>query len=572
VRALRSATAVLLLAGPTGAGAAPHMLPLPVVEPASGVTFSMNTCFWDPPPSGMFPLHVEIENDRTRAAEWTIRFTASGDFPNFVTFDSMETIAVPPHSARQFDLSVPIEAAITPGMGFTSTLTASIAGPGTHVEPATLFMNRQYLNSTAGERALTSWVGFSESLGTRYWDATKAALLSDGYLLVGSRFDPACLPADWRTYLGFGGLALTADEWRDVTPAARLAVERWIARGGRLWIVGEPGSRRTIGFGFVQGLAGSDDLRAKTLAEIIRETPTSTDDYQSWALVAQLPSPEFPKGLMLLFIAGFGLLIGPVNLFAFCRGRHRYRVLWTTPLLSVAASSVITLGILAYDGTGGTGTRQALVWLLPDRHEELLLQEQLARTGLLMSSRFQTSEPVWMEPLSLTERSFAHGASRVHRRGDTFSGEWFNSRSRHAQYIESIRPSRARFEMERANASVAPRLTSSVPDTLDDVRVVDDGRCWRASGVVPGRAVTLAPETIEDCRSWLASATPYYGPRLRRALPTEGGIILASARKSAAPMATLGSLRWNDRETLYVQRLNDGPGIAGRAEAEAAGR
>jgi hypothetical protein len=536
------------------AAAAPHVLPAPATDPLSGVTLTLSTCFWDPPPTGMMALRVAVENDASRPREWTLHFDAAGDYGGTVTYGSAEAIQVPAGATREFELSVPIRASIS-SMGFSSTMHALFDGPAVSRERVPLFMNRHYLNSSAGERALTPWIGMSESLATAYWEPTKTALLLNGQVLAGSRFDPACLPADWRSYLGFTALALTADEWRDLSAAPRLAVERWVARGGRLWIAGDPPGSRRLGSGTIVGLPDVRSMGQEALAEGVRALPPINDDYQSWSLITQLGAPDFPKGLMLAFIGGFGLLVGPVNLFAFCRGPNRYRILWTTPLLSIVASALITAGILLHDGTGGTGLRQAVVELLPARHEEIVLQEQLARTGLLLGSRFRTADAVWMEPIEMTDSMGGRPSGRVQRAGDTFSGAWFSSRALHGQYLESVRPSRARFEI--SGEATHPRVVSSLPDTLEDVYLIDrKGAYWHATRVEPGRGVDLTAETEKTFRSWLTGTTPFHGPRLRRAVQPGPGMIFAGARRTTAAVATLASLTWTDRETLYVQRLD----------------
>jgi hypothetical protein len=258
--------------------------------------------------------------------------------------------------------------------------------------------------------------------------------------------------------------------------------------------------------------------------------------------------------MIFAFIAAFGLLVGPVNLFVFCRGGRRYRVAWVTPLISIGASVLIAAGILLHDGTGGAGERQAVIELLPERHEMLVRQEQIARTGVLLGSGFRTAETAWVEPLALQDEHELTETAQLYRTGDTFSGDWFNSRALHGQYLEAVRPGRARFELSGDNA--APRLVSSLPDTLQDVYFLDhDSEPWHAGPVEPGRPVTLERATRPAFQNWLTAATLYHGPRLQRALALGPGTLVGTARRSGAALPTLAAVTWHDRDALYLQRV-----------------
>jgi hypothetical protein len=558
IAAAASAVLALSIAPPTAAptparSVSGHVLPAPVIENGVGVSFELSTCFWDPPPSGLLPVRVEARNAGTRPREYTASFNATGGYHRYGTsYRSSHVMPLPAGARRRFELLVPVRAG-APASGLPHSLQLSLDGPGSSPESLSLFMNNYYLHSGTGHRAHTPWVGLSESLATAYWEQAKTLLGSrDSLLLVGSRFGTTCLPADWRSYVGFEALGLTADEWRDLAPEARTGIERWIARGGRLWLAGGPAAPRRLGFGEIQALPPRESWTMATLPDAVvglRGAPIG--DYGSWSLSSELGTPELPKGLMLTFIAGFALMVGPVNLFGFCRGQNRHRIFWTTPLISTAASLGLGTVILLQDGVGGRGQRLVLVGLLPDRHEEVVLQEQLSRTGLLLGSRFTTPEAVWIEPL---DTDAERRSQQLQRTGDAFAGEWFVSRALQGQLVETVRPSRARLELEKP-AGQPPRLVSSVPATLAQVYYVDgDGRFWQGTGVNPGHKTELKPATEAQFNEWWAQTTAHHGPRLDTAATRAPGTIWAAAPGAKASVATLGSIAWRDHDTLYVQR------------------
>ncbi len=88
-------------------------------------------------------------------------------------------------------------------------------------------------------------------------------------------------------------------------------------------------------------------------------------DYSTWGLRDKVGSFTVHTGLILSFVLVFGALIGPVNLFVFARGKKRFRLFWTTPLISIIASVALIVGILLTDGIGGSGKQLIAVFSLP---------------------------------------------------------------------------------------------------------------------------------------------------------------------------------------------------------------
>jgi hypothetical protein len=553
------ATGALLAASvavaPPSSRTGSSLLPSPSVDPSLRVRFELTTCFVEPPPAGLVPLHLKVSNDGRADREWTLDFVSTADWATRENYTSSHVVAVPAGAERAFDLLVPVRASTSTG-GIATTLNVTFHGPGTGREPLTLYMTREFLHSTTTHRALSPWIGVSESLATSFWDPAKSILSArDSILLVGSRFTPGCLPADWRSYVGFGAFLLTADEWRDLPAEARGAIERWVARGGRLWLAGDTGPARPLGFGEIAPLPAPAQMNPQTVADAVAALKPTSDDYLSWGLAPRVGTPVLPKGLMLSFILGFAVVVGPVNLFAFCRGRFRHRVVWTTPAIAALAAVGLAAVILLRDGTGGAGERIGVIALLPDRHEALVLQEQVARTGLLLGGRFTAAEPVWMEPIETTPDRLRVRGHQLYGNGEAYWGDWFTSRAVQAQLVETVRPSRERFELaERAGA--APRLVSTVDDTLEQVFYVGrDGRVWKATGVDRGRAIDLQRATMAELKTWWSGCRTFLGPRLARAATWEPGMILASAAATSTRIATLPGIGWHDRQTLYLQRV-----------------
>ena len=287
--------------------------------------------------------------------------------------------------------------------------------------------------------------------------------------------------------------------------------------------------------------------------------------YESnWDLALQVGQLQFSGVFIMLFVLGFGLVIGPLNLFRFARSGKRHRLFWTTPLISIAGSLLLAVVIYLQDGIGGTGKRMVLVQLIPGDSEEVIAQEQISRTGLLISSRFATEDRIFISPISNIAPFTGPYSSGVKFKARTYnitgadcSGDWFASRSVQAQLIEAIRPSRARVEIIPSANGAPPALLSSIENDLQQVFYIDDdGKYWEAGETRVGEKKPLRPSTQSDFDKWLGSNSGGAGARIKYLL-SQGtrrrGYFYAAADDSGNDaVATLTSIYWGNTKTIYL--------------------
>jgi hypothetical protein len=265
------------------------------------------------------------------------------------------------------------------------------------------------------------------------------------------------------------------------------------------------------------------------------------------------------SGLIFGFIAIFGILVGPVNLFWLAPPGRRQRMFWTTPLISLAGSLVLMAIMVLQDGIGGTGARMTLAILQPQQKRLAIMQEQVSRTGVMLGSSFPMTEPCWMQPLQLNapngfnpmEESTNHFAEN----DTTRSGDWFSSRSIQAQFLQTVRPSRAAIEVfPSSDGASPPSLLSSLDSPLKKVFVVDENRVWSAEDVGTGEKKPMKPATRAELEAWWNEGPlKLGGPTLRatfgsltKDVPSSVCAEIAAPEKLAIP--TLSSIRWtNDR-------------------------
>jgi hypothetical protein len=385
-------------------------------------------------------------------------------------------------------------------------------------------------------------------------------------------FDAADLSRHVQAYAGLAALWISAEEWSEADPGIRRVLTEWVAGGGRLVLV-ESGESlpaapiRRYGLGAIANVpAGLSHEDVNELEDVV--APANPDlALASWA-TSLIEPIEIHEGFLSLILLGYLVVAGPVNLLVFSRGANRMRLFWTMPSIAFIATGVMAVVILLQDGVGGSGVRSSLVYLQPELNRELVVQEQVSRTGALLTRSFEIDESVHVTALAISDRTYQDSdRADLVSSGDRYEGDWFRSRSVQAQRLETTRASRARVELVGSEGS-QPALLSSIDVPLDELYFRDDsGRVWRAENVVPGRPASLDSATEMDYEQfWREVSFRAAGPRIRRrttSIHQLPGTFLARAApdRSDAMFETLASIDWSESTVLYA-----GP-IAGHAEA-----
>jgi hypothetical protein len=270
------------------------------------------------------------------------------------------------------------------------------------------------------------------------------------------------------------------------------------------------------------------------------------------------------SGLIFGFIAIFGILIGPVNLFVLAGPKHRQRLFWTTPLLSLAGSGILVMLMILQDGIGGSGSRFTLAILQPDQKKMSLVQEQASKTGVLFKSSYTMDEQAWTEPLIVPKEGSAFGNSEDARRhhtkeGDVCTGDWFSSRSVQSQLLMTVRPSRAAIEVfPPADAGGPPSLLSSIEVTLEKVLIIDDElHYWKVEDLGTGEKKVMQPSSLKEYQDWHKERLTSEGGRvtttISEACKNSPGYAYAESKNAARlALKTLPSIRWNSERLVFM--------------------
>lgn len=516
------------------------------------------------PSGGMMPVRVIIRNDSGRTRTWRFVFRSTGGHQLRQAHSYAWRAEVPTGEEKWFDLLVPV-VPVDRSTYSRGDLRVTVTGYGLRRNLGAYTGHHPYSSKTR-----TACTAMSKSLAMESRGPLTERLENLDSSLVMCGLDPDWIADDWRAYQGFATVWFADRDWRTLDPSRRDAVLQWVRQGGRLLYAGrdlDPDALARVGLppapaegevrlglGHVRTVAwNGGPLNIMRAASVIQNAHVDSGQIalietypHNWNLLREVQPPRIRVAVLVAALLAFAVIIGPVNLIVLAGRTRRHRLFITTPLLSVAASLLLLVVILIQDGVGGTGRRTGHLFLMPDSRQELLTQEQLSRTGLLVTRRFPLADDLHVVQIPLPSRS-RDRVLELHRGGGGAGGDWFSNRSRQGQYLSAIRPSRSRVELlnpdpvrlERA----APVLVSTLAEDLTEVRYRDvHGKTWWADRLRVGEQVTLQRPDASAFQAWPspAESQPY-------------GFFEAKMDGSTSRMIeTLASIRWQDSPLIVI--------------------
>lgn len=413
-------------------------------------------------------------------------------------------------------------------------------------------------------------------------------------------FIAADLPTDWIAYSGLDGLLMDASLWRAITTAQRQAMVAWVRLGGRLDLYGAgafdatlpdlpggliAGAVTAMGGGQVglfdwdgKGLPAGLVTRYESLGSAA--DPLDRDFDRSWRLYDLLDPGNFQPLFIFILLLAFAILVAPINLFFFARAGRRHRLFITTPLISLATCGVLFLMIFFIDGLGGSGHRVVLAEVQGGgENRTYILQEQLSRTGVMLSSGFTTEQAMLVHPVRLPDsrlNPFANSGTRSARfgvAGDRFSGPWFRSRSEQGYQVRAAIPSRARIESRGVEEGV-PVLVSNLPETITHFAYEDAmGQQWllaEGARVGSGDRIPLVKQESTRRVEWreeiLRDLSETRRLRIRERPGKIDRFFAQVERPDAFVLPTHPSIRWKSTRLLLTGSPAAAPAAAPPAE------
>ena len=578
----------------------------------SGIDVQVTGYFSELPISGYAPLRIQITN-RTKGPRkynlTTRNSTAYGE--QGMKLNYTDTFSVDAGEQRTFEVMAPL-ATMNDDEYVYNQLNITLTGQDI-INPVGSQESQHRKIDTS--KPLAPFVAISKRLSTNLLGKITAELKDvHGIEFVGGSFDPGTAPADWRAYAGVDTVFITSAEMEGMAPGAVAGLLDWVAQGGTLYMMLPPGSALPL------GLLGSPEIQEdkatwrKGLGKIIRLTDGETDataraiartisgDFstittfsniarkgydQSWPLQKLVRSLSLNAPIILIFMLGFAVLVGPVNLFVFAKAKQRYRLFWTTPLISLGTSLLLFIVILLQDGTGGSGARTSTIFLLPGANKMVHFQEQLSRTGLLFGQNFTLPEGVYPAQLVSHNKRLAFQADDNFNQqtqdlkisGTSFSGDWFRSRERQAQLITAVSATRGKVDIfPPVTEGEAPTIQSSIGQRLEHFYYAtpDHSAFWKAEKVDPGERITLKTTSKQEFEEFLAKTVRAGGRKsvdsfnARRRADEPFYIAEAERPSQEYMMETLPSVRWKDEHVYFISFLGSAPAAGGDGTAQPA--
>ncbi|MFN8392114.1 MAG: hypothetical protein U0136_17615 [Bdellovibrionota bacterium] len=573
------------------------------------------------PQEGVYPLVVSITNDTSAQHTWSLTMSSGGWNGGGET---RRTFTVGPHKSERFDVFLDLPSRSTGSYSSLPYVQTTMSGYGVEYPSHSLPTTSSGYNS-----AFTPYVVMSDSFRGIFdrlhseWNGntgagsggTKAAkkqikesypalasLIEDhmeNVLLVGSQVPTVNLPDDWRGLLSVDQLWLRDSDWTGAPPPIKTAVKQWLLQGGQLLLFSSAFSASTIaewglvsqdgrlqadyGAGRVYGFElDPNGLSSRAASEIVAlgkdgKVPVlsgaaAVQDRHSWTLIPPLGGNAAVGAIVVLTIVAYAFLVGPINVFYYAR-KNRAFLYVTTPLISIAATLALCVFIIFRDGIGGSGDRYVVVVLSPKDKQQLVVQQHVVRTGLLLHRNFRLPEGTVLRPVSLDDQDDSESAAyrraySAHysntsldfsRQDAEYVGDWFRNRSTFAHIIQSVGGTRARIELT-SNDAGSPRVFSSIDAELDELFYVDrSGSVWRGENVSAGKNVALSRSTQRELSEFLDKQRKLMGhasDELLSRFSSRSNYYFAVSRHGAPEaFQTLPSIRWSTTTAMFVGEI-----------------
>lgn len=534
------------------------------------------------PQKGFAPVRISVTNRSSRTASWQFDFRSGQQTGDMNVFSHAVRVELGAGESRIVEVMCPVYP--VPATHQMPALTVHMIGPGIERDQARIYSGGY---QSSGRGAL---MAMSASIANRNKSAVEqmANTGSGRGVTQVATLHLDVFSEDVRGFSGVDVLLMTPEEWEDLDGGQRYTLTQWIAQGGHLFLVGEPGegvpqslrnrmgASETLGLGWgsvrMFSREGGAILDAGALLReagqaLILDPQVLNMDFSSrnWALRREIRDLRRPVGLIMITVIAVAVLLGPVNVMVALRRQRPVQLLWVTPLLSVCLSLCMIVVILLLDGFGGKGLRSLTVFLLPEHNLEVVRQEQVSRTGVLLNREMRLPRGAVMQMLNVETQGVNQFANRVSGRFDllgdeTWRGNWFASRAIQGQSLQLSRPNRAQLTLFPGQDGAPPELLSSLDVNLEVIFLRDfEGRHWTADQVRAGSRVRLEPATEREANTFQQGLTLRTQERVA---PVSGaGTFLAQATPEDGQfLDTLSGIRWDNHRVRYTGLLVQGGG------------
>jgi len=520
----------------------------------SGVTIKVKSRFSQIQIGGLCPIIVEIDNDTKKQHTWDISFKSSYNWNYEPSFSKIDTMTVGPGKKKTFEFSVPI---INGDRGSYSKMLLEIEVRGYGIEHQSI---REHFNYNSDIRPTL----ISDQL-RNIKNKLQANTSGSGHGNTPlCSFNQRDLGSNWMDYTGFASVWITSLEWKSLSADVTNGLKKWVALGGNLFITFDGKNKiKAHGLGMIEWVNISNVNKSiqpiTNKIKFVKANPLALSKINNWTsdLLTAIKPIESKPFLFSLLTAIIGIVIGPINLFLYCR-KKRMKIVFTTPLIAVLTSLVLLVFIVFQDGIGGSGFRSTLVVTLPEDHLTIKMQDQVSTSGLVIGSSFDVPEKTIVTPLQLNHLKNNFHTNNYTNWKNSFSGDWFNSRSQQGQKLQSVTPSRSKIDIqiETKQDKKTIHALSSIDDTLNDFYYIDhQDQIWYTKKIRTGEKIILEKVESAEYKKWMKSVSKKFDQPTKALLSNidfRKGYYFSTSTTDKAAIPNYSSFNWKQVLTLYT--------------------
>ena len=540
------------------------------------------------PKTGHNPFRVTIRNHTGQDRTWTVRFSEDGRYRSLGYTSSFE-FHVENGSEITAEITVPIPPAFATSSSYRSlTITAMSSGLDVAHRSQSEDTDPDWptvaISTKLAQRSLSK---LNEAKKKRHGGRSSNKTFAYDY-------EPDTLPTEWIGYSCLDALLIDDEAWNKLRSSQTRAIFEWVRLGGKLHVYSADPNLTigALGLKQIQGASGINrtntfslgsiqirswdgrELEASLLGKYSGIKPHSkaaAEDFGSrYQLFQTFGSKDFNPALVFILLIIFAILVAPVNLFYFAKEGQRHRLFITTPIISVGACIVIVAIIFLKDGIGGSGQRIALADLQSHSEEMRLYlsQEQVSRTGVMLSTGFEQKEPIEITPVSLPKsswnplsRSTSGTLGNLQFSDAKFSGDFFRSRTEQGFSLRVPLTTRSRLELRSPGSETeAPKLFSSLGFSVEEFVYLDsEGRIWRSpenARIDPGNSISLSIAPTTFLTEWIREASEAFSSTqrssIRKLAQNKERFFAVASEPEKLLISTAPSIRWKDDFVLVT--------------------
>lgn len=509
------------------------------------------------PERGSVTLDFRIRNQQDRPGVWTLQFRSERGWQNEKTLYSERRIEVDAKSAKTVRWEIPLLSGTEFSGREDRNLSVGVSGPGATGQYFRLISgDGGYGGGSNHDKLVLVSPALAVNEGDWQYSEIEKLIDDNNEALLLSPFDLDQLPSEVTGFSGVDVMMMSDAEWKSLR-ASHAVILSWVAGGGHLLFKdGQSVSDGGLGMGSVTRLGRSQDPVAvvrrlkgfKTMSDRLSQPRAFRRD--RWKLADKIVEIKPSFGLIMLMVIVIAALLGPLNIWVSFRKRNSMQIIWTTPVISLLLSLLVGAGIVISDGFGGKGQRALRILLLPEQAVEVSYQEQISRTGVLLSNRFEVPEGTELYSLPPEKSRERRKLSFTEVSPGTWSGDWFENRAIQAQALRQTRSSRAAVSF---NPGPQPTVLSTVDATFSRILIRDaENNLWYGENIRPGKSAPLRKVERDTEKALFEEIKTRDDAFFSSA---QAGWFYAESQQSDRYIESLPSIKWQNWPVWYMGPL-----------------